>query len=96
MAHLADYPMLAFPHMFIIAGGYRRFHDELPQLCDPCGGYVRMADPAYTAQLRDMHSRHREVWRKKSMTGGARGRPALDGEEGGSTRRSLCSPGPRG
>jgi hypothetical protein len=51
-----DYPHLDFPDIFLLEGGYRQFHDELPDLCD--GGYVPMRDDAFVSsgELRRSHS----------------------------------------
>ncbi len=45
--HLADYPNLTFPHMYVLRGGYKTFHQQFPAMCSPQHAYVRMHDAAY-------------------------------------------------
>jgi hypothetical protein len=51
-----DYPRLDFPDILLLEGGYKRFHDELPDLCD--GGYVPMREEAFvlSGELRRSHA----------------------------------------
>jgi M-phase inducer tyrosine phosphatase len=50
------YPNLEFPDIFLLEGGYRRFYQEAPDLCD--GGYVPMRQEAFvvSGELRRNHS----------------------------------------
>ncbi|KAL0044647.1 hypothetical protein WJX82_004046 [Trebouxia sp. C0006] len=45
--HLADYPSLTFPHMYVLRGGYKAFHQQFPAMCSPQHAYVHMHDAAY-------------------------------------------------
>ncbi|KAL3158766.1 hypothetical protein ABBQ32_011494 [Trebouxia sp. C0010 RCD-2024] len=45
--HLADYPKLTFPHMYVLKGGYQTFHEQYPTMCNPQHAYVRMHDAAH-------------------------------------------------
>jgi hypothetical protein len=61
-AHLADYPALAWPQLFLLEGGYRAFVAAAPQLCEPVGAHVAMDHEAHTAQLRACHRRVTAAW----------------------------------
>ena len=45
--HLADYPKLTFPHMYVLKGGYQTFHEQFPSMCNPQHAYIRMHDAAH-------------------------------------------------
>ena len=45
--HLADYPSLTFPHMYVLRGGCKAFHQQFPAMCSPQHAYVHMHDAAY-------------------------------------------------
>jgi rhodanese-related sulfurtransferase len=73
MVHIDQYPALAYPHIFLLQGGYRRFYAELPQLC--VDGYVPMRSPPFVenGQLRKSHSAYllgsdRSLRRTKSQS----------------------------
>jgi M-phase inducer tyrosine phosphatase len=52
------YPLLNYPTIYLLHGGYSVFFEECPDLCD--GGYVPMHDPRFVrnGDLRRSHSRH--------------------------------------
>jgi M-phase inducer tyrosine phosphatase len=65
--NLTHYPKLDFPDVRLLEGGYSRFHNECPDLCD--GGYVAMQDRAFelSGELKRSHSRYeREMDRSPS------------------------------
>jgi hypothetical protein len=46
--HMQCYPRLSYPHVFILDGGYRDFHEQYPTLCDG----------EYTPMLHEIHRRN--------------------------------------
>ncbi|KAL7720731.1 protein-tyrosine-phosphatase [Entamoeba marina] len=40
-----NYPLLWYPNIFVLRGGYREFHEQYPELC---GGYVKMINKQQT------------------------------------------------
>eukprot|EP00958_Prasinococcus_capsulatus_P008970 scaffold880_cov384-Prasinococcus_capsulatus_cf.AAC.18 len=68
--HVADYPALSYPHLFLLEGGYRRFYSMYgvgTHLCVP-QGYVRMRDPGHAEELRKHRSskKAQEMQRKRA------------------------------
>ena len=58
--HLATYPALFFPEMYILDGGYKRFFNEFPKRCTP-ESYILMLDQRF-----DKH--HTEAQREVKRT----------------------------
>ncbi|XP_028978051.2 cell division cycle 25 homolog d isoform X1 [Esox lucius] len=50
--HASLYPLLFYPELYLLEGGYRHFHACYPELCEP-RGYVSMR-----------HHDHRDQWRR--------------------------------
>jgi M-phase inducer tyrosine phosphatase len=52
------YPDLSFPHIYLLAGGYKEFWEKYPDLCS--GGYVSMRDSHYleSGELRRSHTEY--------------------------------------
>ena len=44
-SNIANHPNLSCPNLFLLKGGYNRFHELYPKLC--YGEYVQMYDPEY-------------------------------------------------
>ncbi|KAK9814635.1 hypothetical protein WJX72_009085 [[Myrmecia] bisecta] len=63
--HLANYPALDFPHLYVLKGGYKAFWKRYPHLCTPHGSYTRMGDPAHSAHLKQCHASARASWATK-------------------------------
>ncbi|GJQ12035.1 hypothetical protein GpartN1_g3826.t1 [Galdieria partita] len=40
--HFDSYPILSYPHLYVISKGYREFYVNFPELCVPPGGYTPM------------------------------------------------------
>ena len=89
--HAMEYPALAFPHLFLLKGGYRDFFAAYPQLCTP-QTYVSMHDPAYAEDLRNVHSEMRAQEMKQRRKSG--GRMSGGGGVGGAgiSPRNLLEP----
>lgn len=45
-----NYPNLYYPEVYILSGGYKRFFEEFPDLCDP-SRYLTMFDSSYSEQM---------------------------------------------
>ena len=56
--NIKDYPHLCFPHIFLLEGGYKKFHSLYPQLCK--GGYVNMRDKRFVGngEIKKCHSQY--------------------------------------
>ncbi|KAL2629225.1 hypothetical protein R1flu_013911 [Riccia fluitans] len=63
--HIAVYPELSFPHMYILHGGYKAFYETYPEFCDP-REYVRMVDPLYIEELRASTKMLKRSWTARS------------------------------
>ncbi|EAX88050.1 Rhodanese-like domain containing protein [Trichomonas vaginalis G3] len=64
--HHNSYPNLSYPNTFLLEGGYRRFYEEMPDLC--IGGYVPMREERFVnnGELRRSHSFYaREMLQQK-------------------------------
>ena len=50
------YPQLAYPDLYLLEGGYKRFYAEFPKYCK--GGYTKMRDKEYilNGELKRAHS----------------------------------------
>lgn len=78
MKHLPTYPELAFPHMYILDGGYKAFFEQSPGQCEP-QEYVKMVDPRFEEQAKSSHMRLKRSWSLNSR----------DHREAESTRRNA-------
>ena len=67
--HLADYPKLTFPHMYVLRGGYKAFHQQFPALCVPQHAYVRMHDTAYIEHHKACRKVVKAAWDLKIACG---------------------------
>lgn len=67
--HVADYPALSFPQVYVLRGGFDAFFDEFGECCE--GNKVSMSDPQYANSCREYGAMYREAWiaasRAKSM-----------------------------
>ena len=63
-AHMADYPRLTFPHVYVLSGGYKAFVQEWPSLCTPPNAYTAMHESGYERQLKRYNERQRMVWQQ--------------------------------
>ena len=54
--HHNTYPNLSYPNVFLLEGGYKKFYEQMPQLC--IGGYTPMRDERFvnSGDLRKSHS----------------------------------------
>jgi len=51
--HECSYPELYYPELYILEGGYKKFYQHYPELCEPCG-YVPMRDRRFVSEM--LHS----------------------------------------
>ncbi|KAL4420108.1 hypothetical protein ABPG77_000589 [Micractinium sp. CCAP 211/92] len=65
-AHMADYPALSQPHVFVLQGGYKAFWKAHGELCE--GGYTPMDHPDFAPQLKACHNVVRRAWAKTTRT----------------------------
>ena len=90
--HVSKYPALSYPHIFLLDGGYRRFHSIFgcTDLCEP-QGYIQMRDPAFSEELRQSRgvAKGMELQRKRAKYNDPCAR-RLDGN--GGRVRSLSMP----
>jgi M-phase inducer tyrosine phosphatase len=58
LENIARYPTLDYPTIYLLQGGYSRFFEECPDLCD--GGYVPMREARFvrSGALMRSHSRY--------------------------------------
>jgi len=49
LANRPDYPNLYYPYVYVMEGGYEKFHEAHPDWCE--GGYLPMKDKKFTDQL---------------------------------------------
>jgi len=66
------YPALRFPEIYLLEGGYRKFYQQYPELCDP-NSYVSMWDPKYSKECKESHKEFKNSWRvhkSKRSSGG--------------------------
>lgn len=54
--NIGRYPLLDYPTIYLLQGGYSLFFEECPDLCD--GGYIPMRDPRFirNGELKRSHS----------------------------------------
>lgn len=64
MAHIADYPRLTFPHLYVLQGGYKAFVNEWPSLCTPPACYREMHAEGFEEHLRQSNAYQRHIWRQ--------------------------------
>ena len=64
--HLADYPKLTFPHMYVLKGGYQTFHERFPAMCTPQHAYVRMHDAAHLEDHKACRKVVKAAWDQKA------------------------------
>lgn len=64
------YPNVSYPDIFLLEGGYSRFYDEYPEMCS--GGYVKMRDEEYIADLKRCHSDYTRDMLQDRRTAGRR------------------------
>ena len=67
--HLADYPNLTYPHMYVLRGGYKAFHQQYPAICVPKHAYVRMHDAAYVEDHKACRKAVKAAWDLKAALG---------------------------
>ncbi|KAJ8001538.1 hypothetical protein DPEC_G00170530 [Dallia pectoralis] len=63
--HDSLYPLLFYPELYLLDGGYRHFHACYPELCEPCG-YVPMLHGDHQDQLRRLRRKTKSQLRKRS------------------------------
>lgn len=56
----ARYPLLSYPDIFILDGGYKNFFDQCGQRCDPPHQYIPMRNARYKEELR-FHQRMKQI-----------------------------------
>ncbi|KAJ3278889.1 cell division cycle 25, partial [Blyttiomyces sp. JEL0837] len=61
--NLMQYPKLDYPNIFILKGGYKEFYDAYQSLCSP-QNYIRMADEAFTEDLKKYLSLHKSEFKR--------------------------------
>jgi rhodanese-related sulfurtransferase len=65
------YPKLAYPEIYVLDGGYKRFYESYPHLCSP-SDYVTMMDPRYAElRKRNMFSLRKDGKVKRSWSTGS-------------------------
>ena len=64
--HLADYPKLTFPHMYVLKGGYQTFHELFPAMCNPQHAYVRMHDAVHLEDHKACRKVVKAAWDQKA------------------------------
>jgi len=52
--HTESYPKLFYPELYVIQGGYKRFFEEYPELCNP-SSYVPMRAKEHKEKLKENH-----------------------------------------
>lgn len=60
--HLMTYPMLRFPHMYVLQGGYKAFLQSFPAMCQPEHAYIRMHDAAYRQEYKICKRHIKAAW----------------------------------
>ncbi|XP_062865838.1 cell division cycle 25 homolog d isoform X2 [Trichomycterus rosablanca] len=61
--HAQAYPHLLYPELYMLQGGYKRFHARWPELCEPAG-YVPMRHRSFREQFRRFSGRRRSHRRR--------------------------------
>lgn len=56
-----NYPILHFPEIYVLQGGYRDFYPKFPSLCDP-NSYVSMFDQEFQRQCKESTRAYRKSW----------------------------------
>lgn len=51
-----EYPLLDFPEIYVLEGGYRNFFEEFPQFCAP-SSYVQMHDKRFKKECAYFHKK---------------------------------------
>lgn len=64
-----DYPILSFPQLFILKGGYESFFDDNGELCEPAFGYRPMLDREYRDTMCNEEARLAEEWKQLKSLG---------------------------
>ena len=70
-----QYPEVAYPDLYLLEGGYKRFYAEYPQYCK--GGYTTMCDKEYilNGELKRAHSAFKREIESLSTSISFQGRP---------------------
>eukprot|EP00899_Mesostigma_viride_P013894 jgi/Mesvir1/22505/Mv18536-RA.1 len=84
--HLANYPELSYPNMYVLLGGYKEFFKTHSHLCDP-REYVAMEAPAFAEEMERHTKEQNRIWNAKREGGQA----AL--RRSGGSGRSRLKPG---
>lgn len=72
-----DYPMLSYPEMYILEGGYKKFFEKFSTMCNPVA-YKQMLDPNHGEDLKHFRqksktwncdTRHKQMGRSMKRLG---------------------------
>jgi rhodanese-related sulfurtransferase len=86
----ASYPLLSFPEIAVLDGGYKNFFAHYPDHCEP-RAYVSMWDEQFQHECRTETSKHRKSWGTGKCAGQERGGAAGGFGAGGGGSRSRSS-----
>jgi M-phase inducer tyrosine phosphatase len=59
-ANAENFPLLSFPHLYVLKGGYAEFFEQCQDLCEP-KGYIQMRDKGMKKQLKEEKARLRKA-----------------------------------
>jgi len=63
-----NFPNLFYPEVYILEGGYQNFVNQYPDLCEPKGRYIQMADKNYRSKYSVSREYELKFWKKKTST----------------------------
>jgi len=66
LANRPDYPNLYYPYVYVMEGGYEKFHEAYPEWC--VGGYLPMKDKNFADQLHWNKRQERKAKSRSSST----------------------------
>ena len=58
-----EYPLLFYPEVYLLEGGYKEFYGKFPEACEP-NGYVPMEHPDFAQECADTQSKLRHNKKK--------------------------------
>jgi len=59
-------PSPYYPFVYVLKGGYKEFHSQYPELCDPEGGYIETLDIKYNSERYKAKAQEKTVWQMRT------------------------------
>ena len=64
--NIEQYPLLCFPEIYLLEGGYSRFWEDYSDFCEP-KQYIKMEDKNYKLEKQDSLKMHKETFKLSNI-----------------------------